>query len=81
MATVKAHENAAGDIAIGVDVEGHFVPLASISKARIGHAVERRADLEAKAEGGDEIAAAQLASEFNAPSGSKSGSSKEGGAS
>lgn len=80
MPSVKAHENAAGDVAIGFESEGVFVPVASISKARIGHAVERRQDLEKKASENDEIAAEALAGDFDAPKASNSESkSKEGG--
>ena len=56
MASVKVEQNAAGDYAIGVEVEGAFIPFAQVSAARIAHQVERRQDLEEKAKGGDEEA-------------------------
>lgn len=56
MGDLKVAENAAGDRAVGIEVEGAFVPLASIPASRVQHMVERHADLTEKAKGGDENA-------------------------
>jgi len=81
VADVVKQENAAGDIAIGVEVEGVFVPVAQIPKARIGHAVERRKDLEQRASENDQIAIDQLEQEFNPPRKTAGSSKTEGGGS
>jgi len=79
MANVKALSNPAGDVALGIVSDGIFVPIASISAARIGHYVQRGHDLAAKAEAGDENAVLQLAAEFGADKDNGKGEKSEGG--
>jgi len=71
---VVAHENAAGDIAIGVEVEGAFVPIASVSKAKVGQLVERYETLKERAAAGDEVAKDVLGGAYKAPKPVKGGS-------
>lgn len=50
MAIVEARDSE-GNVAIGVEVEGVFVPLATIPAHRIEHAVERGKNLAERASG------------------------------
>lgn len=50
---VKEVKHGNGDVSLGLDIEGAFVPFATVSAARIGHLTERAADLAAKLESSD----------------------------
>mgnify|MGYP001591645097 FL=1 len=65
--SVVAHENAAGDVSIGVDVEGAFVPFVTLSAGRIAQFVQRHENLQKRAEAGDEQALGVLGSAFKQP--------------
>ena len=65
--SVVQHTNAAGDVAIGVEVEGAFVPFVTLSAARIAQYVQRGHDLQARAEAGDEQALSVLGSAHKKP--------------
>jgi len=60
--SVVSHTNAAGDVSVGVVIEGAFVPFATLSAAKVAQYVERGHDLQARAEGKD-VAAAAMAQE------------------
>jgi len=77
LADVQVQTNAAGDHAIGVEVDGVFVPVAQVSAVRIAHAVERRRNLEERAEQNDEVARRALDEDFGAKQPSKSRSKSE----
>lgn len=79
MASVKAEQNPAGDYAIGVEIEGVFVPFVQVSAARIQHAVERRENLEQRASENDEEAQAVLDAEFGAKPAEGAESGSKGG--
>lgn len=66
MASVKAESNAAGDYAIGIEVEGVFIPFAQVPAHRIAHQIERRQQLEERAQANDDEAQKVLAAEFGA---------------
>ena len=65
--SVVSHTNAAGDVAIGVEVEGAFVPFVTLSAARVAQFVQRHENLQKRAEGGDEQALGVLGSAFTKP--------------
>lgn len=50
MAIVEAHDSE-GNVAIGIEVEGVFIPVAGVPAERIAHAVERGKTLAERAEG------------------------------
>lgn len=52
MPDIVRAENAAGDVAIGFEAEGTFIPVAVVQAHRIQHLVERDADLKAKVKAG-----------------------------
>jgi hypothetical protein len=80
MADVKVAENAAGDIALGVEVEGVFIPIAGVQAHRVGHLVERGHDLAEKVEAGDLSAKETVEADFVVGGKSKSkAETKEGG--
>jgi len=54
--SVVSHENTAGDVSIGVEVEGAFVPFLTYSRAKIVQHVERWHNLQERADAGDELA-------------------------
>jgi hypothetical protein len=81
VATVKVEQNAAGDYAVGVEHEGVFIPVSTVSANRVTQLVERRQDLEQKAKDGDEAAQEALDSEYGAKPKSKSEDEKKGGGS
>ena len=64
---VVAHTNAAGDVAIGVEVEGAFVPFVTQSAARVAQYVQRGHILQERAEASDEQALSVLGSAFKEP--------------
>lgn len=70
MAVVTA-KNAAGDVALGIEVEGAFIPFASVPAHRIQHAVDRHANLTERAKANDEEAQKVLEEDFKV-SGSRS---------
>lgn len=81
MTDVKITKNDAGDVFVGFDADGTFVPFANVSASRITQLQERHADLAAKLEKGDlpaQEAAQSLPFEVAT---SKSTSSTKGGAS
>ena len=76
---VVAHTNAAGEVAIGVEAEGAFVPFVTLSAGRVAQFVQRHENLQKRAEGGDEQAAGVLGSAFTKPKAKgKKGEPKEG---
>jgi len=42
---VVSHTNAAGDVSIGVEVDGVFVPVSTVPAQRVAHHVERHKTL------------------------------------
>jgi hypothetical protein len=70
---VVHHTNADGDHAIGVEVEGAFVPFVTLSGAKVAQHVERYNNLTERANEGDGQALAVLGSSYNPPSSSDSG--------
>lgn len=80
--SLKHAQNAAGDQAVGIEADGVFVPLASVSANRIAQLVERGKDLKQKAGQGDEAALEVLNAEYvvSGSSGAASGSEPEGAA-
>jgi hypothetical protein len=78
LADVKAQRNAAGDYAIGVEVEGVFIPFAAVSAARIQHAVERRQNLEQRASENDEEAQQVLDADYGGEAEPEAESAPEG---
>ena len=65
--SVVSHTNAAGEVAIGVELDGAFVPFVTLSAARVAQFVERHENLQKRAEGGDEQALGVLGSTFTKP--------------
>lgn len=65
---VVHHTNAAGDVSIGVEVEGAYVPIVGMSAAKIAQHVERYNNLTERAHEGDGAALALLGSSYQAPS-------------
>ena len=65
--SVVTHTNAAGDVSIGVEVEGAYVPFVTLSAGRVAQFVERHENLQKRAEGGDEQALGVLGSAFVKP--------------
>jgi hypothetical protein len=57
---VIVHEFPNGDVSIGVEHEGAFVPFATHSAGRFAQYVERGHNLNERAEAGDELARDQL---------------------
>lgn len=79
MANVQVVEHGSGDVSIGVDVEGVYVPFASVTAARIAHLVERAAGLQARSESGDAEDEKRVREALdNLPVSSKASSAKEG---
>lgn len=58
--SVQVHKFPNGDVAIGAEIEGVFVPFASHSAGRLAQYVQRGKDLAERAEGGDELARDQI---------------------
>ena len=56
MTDVKITKNADGDVFVGFDADGTFIPFANVGATRIKQLQERHADLAAKLEKGDEPA-------------------------
>ena len=79
MADIKLGTNANGDHAVGVEVEGVFIPVASVPAHRIEQMRERNADLLAKAEAGDEEAQKVLDNDYTTGSRKAASESKKGG--
>lgn len=71
--SVVVHEFPNGDVAIGIEHEGAFVPFASHSEGRFAQYVQRGQNLAERAEAGDELARDQIGK----PLGSGESSSKE----
>jgi hypothetical protein len=69
--SVVSHTNAAGDVSIGVEVEGAYVPFVTLSKGKIAQFVERHKTLQERAEAGDGQAMEVLGSAYQPPSSSK----------
>jgi len=53
---VVSHTNAAGDVSIGVEVDGAFVPFSTLSAAKIAQLVQRHETLVERASAGDALA-------------------------
>jgi hypothetical protein len=53
---VVSHSNAAGDVAIGLDIDGDFVPFVTLSAGKIAQLRERHQTLVDRADAGDELA-------------------------
>lgn len=71
-----------GDLQLGADVDGVFVPFASHSAGRVAQHVERGRTLADRAEQGDELARDQIGQKLTASEAKASSSSKsESGAS
>lgn len=79
MASVKAEQNPAGDYAIGVEVEGVFIPFVQVPAERIQHALERQQTLEERAAENDEQAQGVLDAEFGAKPAAEEKSGAKGG--
>lgn len=79
MANPVLAENAAGDVAIGVEVDGAFIPIASVQKHRIDHLVERHNDLLEKVEADDPNAKEVMDNDFAVGSKSKPKAAEKGG--
>lgn len=57
MASVSVVEHGNGDVSIGVEIDGTYVPFSTVSAARIAHLQDRAASLNARlADEGDEAA-------------------------
>ena len=69
--SVVQHTNAAGDVSIGVAVEGAGGPFVTLSQAKIAQYVQRGHDLQARAKAGDAQATAVLGSAFTEPKAKK----------
>mgnify|MGYP001572236331 CR=1 FL=1 len=78
--SVITHTNAAGDVSIGVEHEGAFVPFGTLTAGRVAQFVQRHENLQKRAEGGDEQALGVLGSAFVKPKakGSKAGDPEAG---
>jgi hypothetical protein len=61
---VVTAKNAAGDVAIGIEEDGAFIPIATVPAHRIEHAKERQAILNERAEANDEEAQKALEEGF-----------------
>lgn len=69
-----------GDLQLGAEVDGAFVPFASHSAARVAQYVERGHNLAERAEAGDELARDQIGEKLSGGSkGTKGKSSKDEG--
>lgn len=53
MANVVTVEHGNGDVSAGVEIDGTFVPFATVTKARIGHLQERASNLSKRLESDD----------------------------
>lgn len=67
--SVGSRQNAAGDVSIGVVIEGAFVPFLTLSAAKVAQHVERYNTLKERAEAGDAQAKAVLGKEYGPPGG------------
>ena len=65
--SVVSHTNAAGDVSIGLEVEGAYVPFVTLSAAKVAQYVERGHNLQTRAEAGDGLAQDVLGSAFKTP--------------
>jgi len=72
--SVVSHTNAAGDVAIGVEIEGAFVPFVTLSAGKVAQLVQRHETLQERAEAGHEVAKDVLGSAFRKPKTPKAGS-------
>ena len=72
--SVVSHTNAAGDVSIGVEIDGVFVPFAARSAAKVAQMVQRGHDLQDRAEQGDALAQDVLGSAFTQPTTKKGAS-------
>jgi len=53
---VVSHTNAAGDVSIGVEVDGAFIPFSTLSAAKVAQLVQRHQTLVERAAAGDALA-------------------------
>ena len=65
--SVVSHTNAAGDVAIGVEIDGVFVPFAERSAAKVAQMVQRGHDLQERAKSGDALALDVLGTAYKEP--------------
>lgn len=65
---VVSHSNAAGDVAIGLDFDGDFVPFVTLSAGKIAQLRERHQTLVDRADAGDELAIDALGTAHKRPS-------------
>lgn len=79
--SVVQHTNTAGDVSIGVELEGAFVPFVTLSAGRVAQFVQRHGDLQKRAEGGDEGARDVLGSAFKEPKAKNKDAAASGGGS
>lgn len=79
MADVVKATNEAGDVSIGIEEDGVFVPFATVPAHRIAHRVERGKQLAERVEGGDEEAQKAVDADFVVGGPKKSNSSTKGG--
>jgi len=75
---VVSHTNAAGDVSIGVEHEGLFVPFATLSRGKFAQYVQRAQDLQSRAEAGDDAAREVLGSAYREPKAPGKGKPSEG---
>jgi hypothetical protein len=76
--SVVSHTNAAGDVSIGVEVEGAYVPFVTLSRAKVAQYVQRGHDLQARAEAGDGRSLDVLGSAFKEKAKGRGAKASEG---
>lgn len=64
---VVCHTNAAGDVSIGVEHEGAFVPFSALSRGKFAQYVQRAEGLQERAEAGDDAAREVLGTAYREP--------------
>lgn len=65
--SVVSHTNAAGDVSLGVVIDGAYVPFVTLSAARVAQYVQRYNTLTERAAAGDSGAAAVLGTALPKP--------------
>ena len=66
-AKVVSHENGSGDVSIGLDIDGDYVPFLTLTSAKVTQLRERHANLVERADAGDEAAIDVLGTSHKRP--------------